>query len=113
MAPKATFPSIIKTCPKNKDVHPGDTINKDDDGNPKPKHQTPAEIKEVCCQQELAQQVAEQNSQNAIAAVGSVEDSLHKEDITWLTRPNHQLENVPVFWPPVSITKGKNSSRKR
>ena len=113
MAPKATFPSIIKTCPKNKDVHPGDTINKDDDGNPKPKHQTPAEIKEVRRQQELAQQVAEQNSQNAIAAVGSVEDSLHKEDITWLTRPNHQLENVPVFWPPVSITKGKNSSRKR
>ena len=90
MAPKATFPSIIKTCPKNKDVHPGDAIN-NDDGNPKPKCQTPAEMKEVHHQQELAQQVAKQNSQNAIAAVGSVEDSLCKEDIAWLTCPNHQL----------------------
>ena len=83
MAPKATFPSIIKTRPKNKDAHPGEA--KDDDGNPKPKRRTPAEMKEVHRQQGLAR---EQNSQNAIAAVGSVEDSLREEDIARLTRPN-------------------------
>lgn len=52
MAPKATFPSIIKTRPKNKDAHPGEA--KDDDGNPKPKRRTPAEMKEVRRQQGLA-----------------------------------------------------------
>ena len=108
MAPKATFPSIIKTRPKNKDAHPGEA--KDDDGNPKPKRRTPAEMKEVRRQQGLARQVAEQNSQNAIAAVGSVEDSLREEDIARLTRPNRQLENVPAFRPLASVKKGKDSS---
>ena len=37
MAPKATFSSIIKTRPRNKDAHSGDVINKDDNGNLKPK----------------------------------------------------------------------------
>ena len=110
MGPKATFPSIIKTRPKNKDTHPGEA--KDDDGNPKPKRRTPAEMKEVRRQQELAQQIAEQNSRNAIAAVGSVEDSLREEDIARQTRPNRQLENVPAFRPPASVTKGKDSSKR-
>ena len=110
MPPKALFPSIIKTHPKNKDIHPGEVINQDDHGNPKPKRRTAAEMKEVRHQQELARQVAEENSQNAIAAVGSVEDSLREEDIARLTRPNRQLENIPAFRAPASATKGKDSS---
>jgi hypothetical protein len=112
MAPKAIFSSIIKTRPKNKNAHPGEAMNKDDDGNQKPKRRTPAEMKEVRQQQELAQQVAEQNPQNAIAAVGSVEDSLREEDIARLTRPNRQRENVPAFRPPASVTKAKGFSKK-
>lgn len=110
MPPKAIFPSIIKTRPKNKDIHPGEVINQDDHGNPKPKRRTPAEMKEVRHQQELARQVGEDISQKAIAAVGSVEDSLREEDIARLTRPNRQLENIPAFRAPASATKGKDSS---
>ena len=109
MPPKAIFPSIIKTRPKNKDIHPGEVINQDDHGNPKPKRRTPAEMKEVRHQQELARQVGEDISQKAIAAVGSVEDSLREEDIARLTRPNRQLENIPAFRAPASATKGKDS----
>ena len=107
MPPKALFPSIIKTRTKNKDVHPGDAMKMDDDGNPKPKRRTTAEMNEVRRQQELAKQKAKQNSLNAIAAVGLVEDSLRNEDIARLTRPNRQLENIPAFRPPASETKGK------
>jgi hypothetical protein len=110
MPPKALFPSIIKTRTKNKGVHPGDAMKKDDDGNPKPKRRTTAEMNEVRRQQELAKQIAEQNSRNAIAAVGLVEDSLRDEDIARLTRPNRQLENIPAFRPPASVTKGKDFS---
>ena len=66
MPPKVTFSSIIKTCPKNKDVHPSNVVNHNDDGNPKSKCQTPEEIKEVHYQWEVAQKTTEQNSQNAI-----------------------------------------------
>jgi hypothetical protein len=112
MPPKATFASIIKTRAKNKNIHPGDIANHDDDGvplAPPPKRRTPKEIKEDHHQQEVAQKVAERNSQNAIAAVGLVEDSLREEDIARQTRPNRQLENVPAFRPPVNIKKGKDS----
>jgi len=54
MAPKAAFSSIIKTRPKKKDAHPSDAINKDNNGNPKPKCRSPAEMKEVRRQQEQA-----------------------------------------------------------
>ena len=98
MPPKATFSSFIKTRAKNKDIHPGNVVNHDGDGNPLalPKRRTPEEIKELHCQQELAQK-------KAIAAVGLVEDNLHEEDIACMTRPNCQLENVSAFWPPVTI----------
>ena len=104
MPPKATFASIIKTRPKNKDIHPGEVVKHDDDGIPKalpPRRKTPKERR----QQELAQETAEKISQNAIAAVGLVEDSLREEDISRQTRPNRQLENVPAFRPPVTIEK--------
>jgi hypothetical protein len=112
MPPKATFASIIKTRPKNKGIHPGEVVNHDDDGIPKalpPMRKTAKEIKETRRQQELEQKTAEQKSQNAIAAVGLVEDSLREEDIARQTRPNRQLENVPAFRPPVAIEKGKKS----
>lgn len=67
---------------------------------------TPKEIKEAQRQQELAQKIAEKNSQNMIAAVGLVEDRLREEDIARQTRPNRQLENVPAFRPPVNKKKG-------
>lgn len=67
---------------------------------------TPKEIKEGQRQQELARKIAEKNSQDAIAAVGLVEDRLREEDIARQTRPNRQLENVPTFRPPVNIKKG-------
>ena len=67
---------------------------------------TPKEIKEAQRQQELAQKIAEKNSQNMIAAVGLVEDRLREEDIARQTRPNRQLENVPAFRPLVNIKKG-------
>jgi hypothetical protein len=103
MPPKATFSSIIKTRAKNKDIHPGDVVNHDDDGNPlaPAKRRTPEEIKEVRRQQEQAQR-------EAITAVGLVEDSLREEDIARLTRPNRQLENVSAFRPPATIKKGKD-----
>ena len=103
MPPKATFSSIIKTRPKNKNIHPGDVVNHDDDGNPlaPPKRRTPEEIKEIRRQQD-------QDQKKAIAAVGLVEDSLREEDIARLTRPNRQLENVPAFRPPVAIKNGKD-----
>jgi hypothetical protein len=88
----------------NKQIFFIDAMKKDDDGNPKPKRQTTAEMNEVCHQQELAKQIAEQNSQNAIAAVGLVEDSLRDKDIARLTRPNCQQENIPAFRPPASVT---------
>ena len=109
MPPKGTFPSIIKTRAKNKNIHPGQVVCHDDDGRPKeppPMHRTPKEIKEGQRQQELAQKIAEKNSQDAIAAVGLVEDRLREEDIACQTHPNHQLENVPTFRPPVNIKKG-------
>jgi hypothetical protein len=112
MPPKATFPSIIKTRPKNKNIHPGEIVNHDDDGNPQsppPKRLTTKEKNELHRQQEIAKKKNEQNSQNAIAAVGLVEDSLREEDIARQTRPNRQLENVPAFRPVVSIKKGKDS----
>ena len=103
MPPKATFSSIIKTCAKNKDIHPGNVVNHDDDGNPLalPKHWTPEEIKELHRQQELAQK-------KAIAAMGLVEDNLREEDIACMTHPNRQLGNVSAFQPPVTIKNGKN-----
>ena len=103
MPPKATFSSIIKMCAKNKDIHPGNVVNHDDDGNPLalPKHRTPEEIKELRHQQELAQK-------KAITAVGLVEDNLREEDIARMTCPNCQLENVSAFWPPVTIKNRKN-----
>src|SRR5271169_466603 len=112
MPPKAAFASIIKTRPKNKDVHPGNVVNHDDDGNPKPKRRTPEEVKKVHHQQEIAQKTAEQNIQNAIAVVGLVEDSLREEDIARQTRPNRRLENVSAFRPPASAAKRKDSSKK-
>ena len=112
MAPKAIFPSIIKTRPKNKDTHPGEAVNKDDNGNLKPKRRTPAEMTMVRHQEELVRQEAEQNLRDAIAAVGSVEDSLREEDIAWLTRPNRHLEKIPAFRPPASVRKDKDFSSK-
>ena len=117
MPPKPPFPSIIKTRTKNKDIHPGDVANHDDNGNPvdlpplpvgKPRRRTPKEMKEARLQQELAKKKAEENIQNAIATVGLVEDSLREEDIARQTRPNRQLENVPAFRPPVTIKNGKD-----
>ena len=103
MPPKATFSSIINMHAKNKVIHPGNVVNHDDDGNPLalPKRWTPEEIKELHCQQELAQK-------KAIAAVGLVEDNLCEEDIAHMTCPNHQLENISAFQPPVTIKNRKN-----
>ena len=106
MPPKATFASIIKTCAKNKNIHPGDVVNHDDDGNPlaPPKRRTPEEIKEDRRQQEHAQK-------KAITAVGLIEDSLREEDIARQTRPNRQLENVSAFRPPITIKSGKTPEK--
>ena len=92
-------------------THPGEVVNHDDDGNPitLPKCRTPEEIKEARNQQEQAKKKSERNTQNAIAVVGLVEDSLREEDIARQTRPNRQLENVPSFQPPITIKKGRDS----
>ena len=40
--------------------------------------------------------------------MGLVEDNLCEEDIAHMTRPNHQLENISAFQPPVTIKNRKN-----
>ena len=111
MPPKPTF-SIIKTRTKNKDVHPGEVMHKDDHGNPKQKHRSPAEMKEVHHQEELARKEAEQDSQYAIIEASLVEDRLREEDIARQTPPNRQLEAVPAFRPPPCTSQNKKTSRK-
>ena len=111
MPPKPSF-SIIKTRTKNKDVHPGEVMHKDDHRNPKLKRWSPAEMKEVRHQEELAQKEAEKDSRNVIIEARLVEDHLREEDIAQQTPPNHQLEAVPAFWPPPCTLQNKKTSRK-
>ena len=111
MPPKPTF-SIIKTRTKNKDVHPGEVMHKDDHGNLKPKRRSPAEMKEVRHQEELARKEAEKDSRNAIVEASLIEDRLREEDIAWQTPPNRQLEAVPAFRPPACTVQNKKTLRK-
>ena len=111
MPPKPTF-SIIKTRTKNKDVHPGEVMHKDDHGNPKPKRRSPAEMKEVRHQEALARKEAEKNSRDAIVEASLIEDRLREEDIARQTPPNRQLEAVPAFRPPAYTVQSKKTSRK-
>ena len=87
-------------------------MHKDDHGNPKPKRRSPAEMKEVRHQEELARKEAEKNSRDAIVEASLIEDRLREEDIARQTPPNHQLEAVPAFRPPAYTVQSKKTSRK-